>query len=85
MSRRDDVAAHTQSQRFTVEGDPSDVIALAEQQGWKITRPHSIWLRRLNRLMTPALGAAAVLNFEHGRYWFGGFVVLICIARSWDA
>ena len=32
------------AQRFTVEGDPSDVIALAEAEGWKITHPR--WWQR---------------------------------------
>ena len=46
--------------------------------------PPTIWLRRLNRFLTPALGAAALWDFTHGRYWAGGFCVLICVARCWD-
>jgi len=82
-------AAHTQSQRFTVEGDPSNVFALAEQQGWKITRP-TLWQRVIrvcvafNVAVASAVGVWVTAQHLTHTAWSAALLVVVLVP-GWTA
>ena len=64
-------------QKFCVEGDPAGVMALAESQGWKITKPR--WWQRsyaIKRWMVWLAASQIALDSVRGTYglvrWLGG-------------